>query len=66
MNTDNLPALHGFVHGLEKDRAAVQAGRDLPYSDGTAEGINNKTKVLKRQTYGRSGFALLCQRILGN
>ncbi|MFD3758773.1 transposase [Streptomyces sp. NPDC058622] len=61
---DGLPALHGFVRGLEKDRAAVQAGLDLPYSNGTTEGVNNKTKLLKRQTYGRAGFALLRQRIL--
>ncbi|MYV75759.1 hypothetical protein GT352_17725 [Streptomyces sp. SID1046] len=59
-----LPALHGFARGLEKDRAAVQAGLDLPYSNGTTEGVNNKTKLLKRQTYGRAGFALLRQRIL--
>ncbi|WP_406190666.1 ISL3 family transposase [Streptomyces sp. NBC_01017] len=63
---DDLPALHAFVRGLEKDRAAVQAGLDLPHSNGATEGINNKTKLLKRQTYGRAGFALLRQRILLN
>nr|WTB34931.1 ISL3 family transposase [Streptomyces sp. NBC_00830] len=66
VNADDLPALHGFVRGLEKDRAAVQAGLDLPYSNGATEGINNKTKLLKRQTYGRAGFALLRQRVLLN
>ncbi|TJZ96278.1 transposase [Actinacidiphila oryziradicis] len=63
---DDLPALHGFIQGLEKDRAAVQAGLDLPYSSGATEGINNKAKLLKRQTYGRAGFALLRRRILLN
>jgi transposase len=63
---DDLPALHGFVRGMEKDRNAVQSGLDLPYSNGATEGINNKTKLLKRQTYGRAGFALLRQRILLN
>jgi transposase len=66
VTADDLPALHGFIHGLDKDRAAVQAGLDLPYSNGPTEGINNKTKLLKRQTYGRAGFALLRQRILLN
>lgn len=61
---DDLPALHSFVQGLLKDRAAVQSGLDLPYSNGATEGVNNKTKLLKRQTYGRAGFALLRQRIL--
>jgi hypothetical protein len=31
VSADDLPALHGFVRGLVKDRAAVQAGLDLPY-----------------------------------
>jgi transposase len=64
VTADNLPALHSFIHGLAKDRAAVQSGLDLPYSNGATEGVNNKTKLLKRQTYGRAGFALLRQRIL--
>jgi transposase len=63
---EDLPTLHGFIQGLNKDRAAAQAGLDLPYSNGATEGVNNKTKLLKRQTYGRAGFALLRQRILLN
>jgi transposase len=46
------------------DRPAVEAGLSLPYSNGATEGVNNKTKLLKRQTYGRAGFALLRHRIL--
>jgi hypothetical protein len=64
VRADDLPALHSFVHGLEMDRQAVEAGLTLPYSNGATEGINNKTKLLKRQTYGRAGFALLRHRIL--
>jgi transposase len=64
VHADDLPALHGFIQGVEKDRTAVQSGLDLPYSNGATEGVNNKTKLLKRQTYGRAGFALLRQRIL--
>lgn len=44
----------------------MQAGLDLPYSNGATKGINNKTKLRKRQTYGRARFALLRQRILLN
>jgi hypothetical protein len=66
MNTadaDDLPALHGFVHGLRMDLPAVVAGLTLPYSNGPIEGANTKVKFLKRQMYGRAGFALLRQRI---
>jgi transposase len=64
VEADDLPALHGFVRGLRKDLAAVTAGLSLPYSNGPIEGLNNKIKLLKRQMYGRAGFALLRQRIL--
>ena len=66
VGADDLPALHSFTTGLDKDRRAVEAGLNLPYSDGATEGVNNKIKLLKRQTYGRAGFALLRQRILLN
>jgi transposase len=61
---DDLPALHGFVHGLRMDLPAAVAGLTLPYSNGPIEGANTKVKFLKRQMYGRAGFALLRQRIL--
>lgn len=61
---NDLPALHTFVHGLGKDHAAVIAGLTLPYSNGPIEGTNTKVKLIKRQMYGRAGFALLRQRIL--
>ncbi len=66
VQADDLPALHSFIHGLNKDRQAVAASLHLPYSNGATEGVNNKIKLLKRQTYGRAGFALLRQRILLN
>jgi transposase len=46
------------------DLPAVVAGLTLPYSNGPMEGANTKAKLLKRQMYGRAGFALLRQRIL--
>jgi transposase len=63
---DDLPALHRFVHGLRKDNDAVVAGLTLPHSNGPTEGVVNKIKLLKRQTYGRASLALLRKRILLN
>jgi len=60
----DLPALHAFVRGLRRDLAAVVAGLSMPYSNGPIEGANTKIKLLKRQMYGRAGFALLRRRIL--
>ncbi|WP_225319846.1 transposase [Micromonospora aurantiaca (nom. illeg.)] len=48
VDADNLPALHGFVHGLRMDLPAVVAGLTLPYSNGPIEGANTKVKFLKR------------------
>jgi transposase len=64
VEASDLPALHGFIRGLRKDLDAVVAGLSLPYSNGPIEGTNTKFKLLKRQMYGRAGFALLRQRIL--
>ena len=36
------------------------------YQDGRTEGVNTKTKMIKRQMYGRAGFTLLRHRILLN
>jgi transposase len=66
VEASELPALHGFVRGLRKDLPAVTAGLSLPYSNGPAEGVNTKIKLLKRQMYGRASFALLRRRILLN
>jgi transposase len=64
VEASDLPALHGFVRGLRKDLPAVTAGLSLPYSNGPIEGVNTKVKLLRRQMYGRAGFALLRRRIL--
>jgi hypothetical protein len=63
---DDLPALHSYTNGLEKDIDAVIAGLTLPYSNGPMEGVNTKTKLIKRTMYGRAGFPLLRQMILLN
>ncbi|GAA3787410.1 hypothetical protein GCM10022226_02110 [Sphaerisporangium flaviroseum] len=64
IRADDLPALRSFTLGLDKDKQAVIAGLTLPYSNSPIEGTNTKVKLLKRQMYGRVGFALLRQRIL--
>jgi transposase len=61
---DTLPGFDSYLNGLEKDQEATIAGLTLPYSNGPAEGVNTKVKMLKRQTYGRASFALLRKRIL--
>ncbi len=60
----DLPHLHAFTRGLDRDLDAVVAGLTLPYSNGPTEGVNTKTKRIARQMHGRAGFALLRHRIL--
>jgi transposase len=59
-----LPELDPFLRGLDQDHDAAVAGLTLPYSNGPCEGVNTKTKLLKRQMYGRANFQLLRHRIL--
>jgi transposase len=60
----DLPHLHSFTRGLDLDIQAVTAALTLPFHNGRTEGVNTKTKMIKRQMYGRAGFALLRHRIL--
>ncbi|WP_344014179.1 ISL3 family transposase, partial [Nocardiopsis exhalans] len=53
---DDLPHLHAFTRGLDQDRAAVDAALTLPFHNGGTEGVNTRSKLLKRQMYGRAGF----------
>jgi transposase len=59
-----IQELQGFVTGVERDKAAVQAGLTLPQNNGVVEGTVNKLKLIKRMGYGRAGFPLLRQRML--
>ena len=61
---EDLPHLHAFTRGLDLDRDAVNAALTLPFHNGGTEGVNTKTKMIKRQMYGRAGFPLLRHRIL--
>ncbi|MGW0909436.1 ISL3 family transposase [Streptomyces sp. NPDC002853] len=61
---DVLPSLHTLAVGIDLDRAAAIAGLTLPWSSGIVEGHVNRIKMLKRQMFGRAGFALLRKRVL--
>ena len=60
----DLPSVHAFTRGLDLDAQAVIAAVTLPFHNGRTEGVNTKTKMIKRQMYGRAGFPLLRHRIL--
>jgi transposase len=60
----DLPHLHSFTRGLGLDIKAATAAVTLPHHNGRTEGVNNKTKMIKRQMFGRAGFGLLRHRIL--
>ncbi|WND32927.1 ISL3 family transposase [Streptomyces sp. BB1-1-1] len=62
----DLPFLHSFANGLERDRAAVNASLILPHHIGRTEGANTKIKLLKRLMHGRAGHRLLHHIILLN
>jgi hypothetical protein len=55
----DLPFTHSYATGIERDRAAIDAALTLPWHNGRTEGVNNKIKLIKRQTYGRAGHPLL-------
>ena len=64
VTADDLPALHSFVTGIQRDLAAVTNGLTLPHSSGPVEGHVNRIKMLKRTMFGRASFDLLRKRIL--
>ncbi len=59
-----LPHVHAFTRGLDLDTQAVTAALTTPFHNGRTEGVNTRTKAIKRQMYGRAGFGLLRHRIL--
>ena len=60
----DLPHVHAFTRGLDLDIQAATAALTLPFHNGRTEGVNTRTKMIKRQMYGRAGFALPRHRIL--
>ena len=61
--SDSAP-LRRFAAGLCRDLDAVRAGLSEPWSNGQTEGQIHRLKLLKRQMYGRAGFAVLRNRVL--
>lgn len=51
----DLPHVHSFVRGIDQDIDAVTAAITLDHHNGRTEGVSTKTKLLKRQMYGRAG-----------
>jgi transposase len=58
-----IDELARFARGLQDDLIAIKAGLTLEWSNGATEGQIHRLKLMKRQGYGRAGFALLRQRI---
>jgi transposase len=48
-----------FVRKLKQDLSAVEAADEQAWSNGPVEGHVGGLKTIKRQMYGRAGFALL-------
>ena len=64
VGTSYLPELQSFASGVERDKDAVRAGLTWSINNGMVEGHVTKLKLIKRQMYGKAGFALLRQRVL--
>ncbi len=60
----DLPHVHCFVRGIAQGLDAVLAALTTEHHNGRTEGVNTRTKMLKRQMYGRAGFDLPRHRIL--
>jgi transposase len=61
----SIPEFVRLAYSFRNDYAAVQNGVASPWSSGQVEGQVNRLKLIKRQMYGRAGFALLRKRVLG-
>jgi transposase len=61
---DDLPALHSLINGLSRDIDAVTTGLSTPWSSGQVEGQVTRTKLLKRQGFGRANLDVLRKRVL--
>jgi transposase len=62
--SDDLPNLHSFTAGLQRDRTAVVKGLTVHTAPGPVKGTVNRIKIIKRQMYHRAKFDLLRKRIL--
>jgi transposase len=58
------PEVRNFAAGIRHDESAVNAAVTTRWSNGPVEGHVNRLKTIKRQMYGRAGFALLKARVV--
>jgi transposase len=58
------PEVRQFAEGIRRDESAVNAAVTMRWSNGPVEGHVNRLKTIKRQMYGRAGFALLKARVV--
>ncbi|NUP41620.1 MAG: transposase [Streptomyces sp.] len=66
VRADDLPHLHTFASGLERDHDAALAGLTLPYSSGAGGGAVGKIKFWKRVMFGRANLDLMRKVALWN
>jgi transposase len=59
-----VPELRAFAVSLRRDLPAIEAALTHAWSSGQVEGQVTKTKLIKRQMYGRAKFDLLRKRVL--
>jgi transposase len=59
-----LPAFSSFAVGLRQWREELLAYFDEPTTNGYAEGVINKVKVIKDRVYGLPSFASFRHRVL--
>ena len=59
-----IAEINSFLKLIRSDLEAVKNAIKYDYSNGPAEGHNNKIKVIKRQMYGRCKFDLLRLKVL--
>ncbi|MFF8618794.1 ISL3 family transposase [Streptomyces sp. NPDC015350] len=64
VQAEELPGLHSFATGLEKDWDAVVQGLTSHWNSGPVEGRVNHIKMVKRQMFGRAKLPLLRKRVL--
>jgi transposase len=60
----DLPAFDAFAKGIRQWQAELLAYFDEPTTNGYAEGVINKVKVIKRRAYGIPTFDAFRARIL--
>jgi transposase len=59
-----LPAFDAFANGIRLRQQELLAYFDEPTTNGHAEGVINKVKVIKRRAYGIPTFTAFRQRVL--